>query len=210
LRARLMSLLRRSPGDDVPERWIVVGLGNPGERYSATRHNAGVFVLEELLRRTSMSLKRHKSGCLVADGRMSGERVILARPATHMNESGRPVRELLRWYRSPTDRLIVIHDELDIPFGDVRIKWGGGTAGHNGLNSVSSHLGSKEFLRVRVGVSRPRGRQDPADYVLSSFSGAERRNLDDVVARAADAVERIVEIGAERAMNEVNTRPPTR
>ena len=125
---------------------------------------------------------------------------------SYMNESGRPVRELVRWYKVPDDRVIVIHDELDIPFGEVRIKIGGGTAGHNGVSSVASHLGSKNFIRVRIGVGRPRGRQDPADYVLSDFSSSERKELDFILGDAADAAERIVELGAERAMNEVNTR----
>ena len=183
-----------------------MGLGNPGTRYEKTRHNVGVFVIEELLARNHASFKRHKSGCVIAEARSGSGRIVLARPMSYMNESGRPVRELIRWFRAPSDHLIVVHDELDIPFGEVRIKLGGGTAGHNGLNSVASHLGTKDFARVRVGVSRPRGHQDPADYVLSEFTGGERRQLEEIVSRAADATERIVEIGVERAMNEVNTR----
>ena len=183
-----------------------MGLGNPGARYERTRHNAGVFVIEELLDRNQVSFKRHKSGCVVAEAGLGSDRIVLARPMSYMNESGRPVRELVRWYKASMDHLIVVHDELDLPFGEVRIKLGGGTAGHNGLNSVAAHLGTKDFARVRVGVSRPTGRQDPADYVLSEFSASERRDLEEVVARAADATERIVEVGVERAMNEVNTR----
>ncbi len=206
-----MSLFRRgraaSQGDS--ERWVVVGLGNPGPRYEDTRHNVGVRVLEELLRRTRTSLGRHKSGCLTAETNHLGSRLVLARATSYMNESGGPVGRLLRWYKASTERLIVAHDELDIPFPEVRIKAGGGTAGHNGLNSIATHLGTKDFLRVRVGVSRPRGREDPADYVLTGFSAAERRELDSVLATAADAVERIVEAGAERAMNEFNTRSPS-
>lgn len=185
-----------------------MGLGNPGARYERTRHNAGVFVIEELLERNGTSFKRHKSGCVVAETGTGEQRMVLARPMSYMNESGRPVRELVRWYKVPTEHLLVVHDEIDIPFGQVRVKLGGGTAGHNGLNSVASHLGTKEFARVRIGVSRPRGTKEAADYVLSEFSSAERRELDDIVGRAADAVERITEVGLERAMNEVNTRKP--
>lgn len=186
-------------------RLLVAGLGNPGERYVNTRHNLGVMVIEELLRRTGGTFKRHKSGCLIAEVTLSGERVVLARTLSYMNESGRPLRELARFYKIPVESTIIVHDELDIPFGSVRVKAGGGTAGHNGLRSVGSHLGSKDFLRVRIGISRPPGQREATDHVLDAFSSAERRELEDIIVRAADAVERIVEAGAERAMNEVNT-----
>ena len=202
-----MPLFRRAhPEGSDSERWIVVGLGNPGERYAATRHNLGVRVIEGLLERYGVAFKRHKSGCLIAETNFGSERVVLARTTSYMNESGRPVRELLRWYKAPLDRFVVVHDELDIPFGEVRIKLGGGTAGHNGLGSLVSHLGTKDFVRVRVGVGRPKGRSDAVDHVLDGFSGAERKELPFVIERAADAVERIVEVGVERAMNELNTR----
>ncbi|MDP9069382.1 MAG: aminoacyl-tRNA hydrolase [Actinomycetota bacterium] len=200
-----MPLFRRSP-DQEGGRWIVLGLGNPGERYTQTRHNAGVLVIQELLSRTSSSLKSHKSGALVAETLLAGERVVLARSTGYMNESGRPLGQLARFYKTPVERVIVVHDELDIVFGEVRVKLGGGTAGHNGLKSVAAHLGSKEFVRVRVGISRPSGRLDPVDYVLQNFSGAERKELPDIVGRAADAVERVLQAGTERAMNEFNTR----
>jgi PTH1 family peptidyl-tRNA hydrolase len=187
-------------------RWVIVGLGNPGDRYAKTRHNVGVMTVELVLERTAGRLKRHKSGCLVAEATVSGERVVLARPTSFMNESGRSVGELVRWYKAEPHRLIVVHDELDIPFGEIRIKEGGGTAGHNGLGSLVSHLGTKDFIRVRVGIGRPRGAKDAGDHVLAAFSSAERKELDLVLAEAADAVERIVEVGVERAMNEVNTR----
>lgn len=202
-----MGLFGRARSDDASDRWVVVGLGNPGEKYAKTRHNAGAMVLDELLRRNGATLKRHKSGCAIAEIGVGDQRMVLARPMSYMNESGRPVRELIRWYKVPLDQVIVVHDELDIPLGEVRIKVGGGTGGHNGVKSVASHLGSKEFIRVRVGVGRPRGRQDPVDYVLSDFSSSERKELDFIIQEAADAVERIVEVGAERAMNEINTRP---
>ena len=201
-----MGLFGRSRSNEPGDRWVVVGLGNPGDKYARTRHNAGVITLDELLSRTHSNLKRHKSGCAIAETGFGEGRMVLAKPMSYMNESGRPVRELVRWYKVPDEQVIVLHDELDIPFEEVRIKIGGGTAGHNGVSSVASHLGSKNFLRVRIGVGRPRGRQDPADYVLSDFSSSERKELDFILQAAADAVERIVEVGAERAMNEVNTR----
>ena len=185
---------------------IVAGLGHPGDRYAGTRHNIGVLAVEALLERTGSSFKRHKSGCLVADTTLAGERVALARPTSYMNESGGPVGRLMRWYKVDPRDLVVVHDEIDIPFGEIRIKLGGGTAGHNGLRSLVSHLGTNDFPRVRVGVGRPRGRSGAVGHVLDSFSSAERKELPDLLDRAADAVERILEAGLERAMNEVNTR----
>ncbi|MGH2806893.1 MAG: aminoacyl-tRNA hydrolase [Actinomycetota bacterium] len=202
-----MSLFRRRSGDaSAGDRWIVFCLGNPGEDYARTRHNAGVMVLAELLQRTGMKLKSHKSGCLIAETDLDGHKVVLARSTTFMNESGRPLGQLLRWYKAGTNMLIIVHDEIDIPFGEVRIKTEGGTAGHNGLKSIAMHLGTKDFTRVRVGASRPRGQKQAADHVLSEFSAAERKELPEVIGRAADAVETIVSKGTERAMNTYNTR----
>lgn len=197
-----MALFKRSAPDQ--DRWLVVGLGNPGDRYAKTRHNAGAMVVELLADRLGSTLKSHRSGCLIAEGNISGERIVVARPATYMNESGRPVRQLAGFYKIPVERTIVVHDELDIPFGEIRIKPGGGTAGHNGLKSVANHLSSKEFLRVRVGIGRPRG--EAVEHVLDRFSGAERSELPAILERAADAVERILEAGLDRAMTEVNAR----
>ena len=187
-------------------RLVISGLGNPGERYAATRHNAGAQVLDELAARSGVRLKRHRSGCLAAEARLGSVPVVLARPTSFMNESGGQVSALARFYRVSADQVIVVHDELDIPFGVVRVKAGGGTAGHNGLRSLASHLSTKDFLRVRVGIGRPAGRQDPVDFVLARFSAAERKELSPLISAAADAVERVVEVGAERAMNEVNER----
>ena len=200
-----MSLFRRSPRSQ-DERFIVVGLGNPGDKYARTRHNIGVMVIETLLERSGTSFKSHKSGCLIAEGQLGGERVVLARPTTYMNESGRPVRELSRWYKASPDHLVVVHDELDLPFSEVRVKSGGGTAGHNGLGSIVSHLGTKDFMRVRVGIGRPSGRKDAVGHVLNEFSSSERRELDDILGRAADAVEEVLAGGVERAMNLYNTK----
>ncbi|MDQ3662124.1 MAG: aminoacyl-tRNA hydrolase [Actinomycetota bacterium] len=188
------------------DRLVIAGLGNPGERYASTRHNAGAQVLDELAARSGAQLKRHRSGCLAAEVRVGSVPVVLARPTSFMNESGRQVSGLARFYSVSAEQIVVVHDELDIPFGIVRVKSGGGTAGHNGLRSVASHLSSKDFVRVRVGIGRPPGRQDPVDFVLARFSAVERQDLPQLISAAADAVERVVEVGAERAMNEVNER----
>lgn len=200
----MVRLFGRSRSHDDSERWIVVGLGNPGPRYERTRHNVGVLVIDELLERTGASLKSHKSGCLTAEVRIGGTPVVLARSTSYMNESGGPVGRLMRWYKAPPERLIVVQDEIDIPFAEVRVKLGGGTAGHNGLGSIVAHLGSKDFVRVRVGVGRPRGRADAADHVLDEFSSSERKELPFAIGAAADAVERIVEDGPQQAMNQIN------
>jgi PTH1 family peptidyl-tRNA hydrolase len=199
-----MRWLRRSHDDD-DGRSLVAGLGNPGERYATTRHNVGILVLDVLLRRTGGSLRRHKSGCLIAEETLARNKVVLARTLSFMNESGRPLRDLARFYKIPVESTIVVHDELDIPFGSVRIKVNGGSAGHNGLRSLESHFGSKDFTRVRVGIGRPSGHRDATGHVLDTFSPSERRAVEEMLERAADAVERIIEVGTDRAMNEVNT-----
>jgi PTH1 family peptidyl-tRNA hydrolase len=200
-----MSLFRRSARADT-DRWIVVGLGNPGEKYSSTRHNVGAMVIDALLARAAATLRSHKSGCLIAETTIAEERTVLARPTTYMNDSGRPVRELARWYKVPPVQLVVVHDELDIPFEEVRVKVGGGTAGHNGLGSIASHLGTRDFIRVRVGIGRPRGRSGATGHVLDAFSSTERKELPFVIERAADAVTAILGAGPESAMNEFNTK----
>jgi PTH1 family peptidyl-tRNA hydrolase len=199
-------LFRRESREDTGDRWVIIGLANPGRRYDKTRHNVGVRALQVLLDRTNSSVKSHKSGCLIAETNLDGSPVVLARSTTYMNETGRPLGQLMRWYKTQSENLVVIHDEIDIPFEDVRVKFGGGTAGHNGLKSISSHLGTKDFARVRIGVSRPPGRKEAADHVLNEFSAAEERALPEILERAADAAELVVAKGIERAMNEVNTR----
>lgn len=185
---------------------MVLGLGNPGERYEGTRHNAGALVISLMSESAGAQLKSHKSGCAVADVSLAGERAVLARPMSYMNESGRPTLRLLDWYKTEPDRLIVVHDEIDLPFGVIKVKDGGGTAGHNGLKSLVQHLGTKDFLRIRFGVSRPRGREATVGHVLDRFSPAERKELPDLLAVAADAVESVIETGVERAMNTFNAR----
>lgn len=178
------------------DRWLVVGLGNPGPGYADHRHNVGQMVVAELATRLGSPLKAHKAGAFVADARIrpGGDRVALAVPSTFMNVSGRPVAALLKFYSLDASRLVVVHDELDLPFDTVRLKSGGGPGGHNGVRDVIRVAGA-DFVRVRVGIGRPPGRQDPADFVLSPFSKAEREALPSLVADAADAVEDVVTLG---------------
>lgn len=185
--------------------WIVVGLGNPGPGYAGTRHNVGYLVADELAVRMGAGWKAHKSGrASTVEGRLAGApgvRAVLGRGRCYMNESGGPVSALLKYYKADPQQLVVIHDELDVPYGDLRVKYSGGDNGHNGLKSIRSALGTGDYYRLRVGIGRPRGRQDAADFVLTAFSATERRELDLHVQRAADAVESLVTDGLERTQN---------
>ncbi|SNS73640.1 peptidyl-tRNA hydrolase [Geodermatophilus pulveris] len=189
--------------------FLVAGLGNPGPSYAGNRHNVGAMVLDELAARAGVKLspgKGKRARTLVGEGRLAGRRVVLARPTTYMNESGGPVRGLLDYHSIPATDLVVLHDELDVPFGTVRLKRGGGEGGHNGVRSVSRSTGTRDYLRVRVGIGRPPGRQDPADFVLRDFSATERKELDLLVAEAADATEELLALGLEAAQNVVHPR----
>jgi PTH1 family peptidyl-tRNA hydrolase len=177
--------------------WLVVGLGNPGPKYAGNRHNVGRLVVDLLAARMGARFASSKSRAHVVEGRLGGHRVVLAKPASYMNESGGPVAGLRSYYRIPPEQIIVIHDELDIPFDTLRLKRGGGDNGHNGLRSITASLGTREYLRVRVGIGRPPGRQDPADFVLRDFSSVERKNLPLLIDQAADAVEAL--LGADLA-----------
>ena len=184
--------------------WLVVGLGNPGKEYAGNRHNVGFMVADLLASRVGAKFGRSKRAHAdVAEGRMGfgGPKLVLLKPLTYMNLSGAPVVSLAQFFKVPVSNVIAVHDELDVPFGQVRAKRGGGEGGHNGLRSMSKSLSSKEYARVRFGIGRPPGRQDPADYVLSDFSGAERKELEFLVDRAADVVEAIVLEGVEWAQN---------
>lgn len=190
----------------------MVGLGNPGPEYADHRHNLGAMVVDELARRSGARLKRHKARASVGDGRMGvkpggapGAKAILAVPNVYMNTSGGPVKALLNFYSLPVEALVVVHDELDIPFGQVRIKTGGGEGGHNGLRSISSALGTKDYVRVRVGIGRPPGRMDPADYVLRRFATPERPELPMLISDAADAVELVANQGVIAAQQVVHS-----
>lgn len=183
------------------ERWLVVGLGNPGPSYAGNRHNVGFMVLDLLADRVGARFKAHKGRADVVEGRLAGLPTVLAKPKTYMNLSGGPVASLRDFFKVPADRIVVVHDELDIPYGTLRLKAGGGDNGHNGLKSLTKSLGSKDYLRVRVGIGRPPGRQDPADFVLKDFTAAERKELPFQVDRAADAVEALVSGSLEAAQN---------
>lgn len=187
------------------EPLLVVGLGNPGPRYETTRHNVGFLVADILAERIGSGFKVHKkSGAEVTTGRLGGRSVVLAKPRTYMNESGRHVGPLANFYSvSPAD-VIVVHDELDIDFGRIRLKFGGGEGGHNGLRSIASALGTKDFQRVRIGVGRPPGRQDPAAFVLENFNSRERPELGLLLENAADATELLLQHGVEAAQNTVH------
>jgi len=187
--------------------WLVVGLGNPGPSYSGNRHNVGFMVLDVLADRVGGRFKAHKGRADTVEGRLVGQRVVLAKPKCYMNESGGPVASLRDFFKVPADRIVVVHDELDIPFDTLRLKLGGGDNGHNGLRSLTKSLGTKDYLRTRVGIGRPPGRQDPADFVLKDFSGAERKDLPLLVDRAADAVEALVSGTLEAAQNTFHVDP---
>ncbi len=183
------------------EAWLVVGLGNPGPSYAGNRHNAGFLVLDLLAERAGGRFRAHKGRADTVEGRLAGRRVVLVKPKCYMNESGGPVASLRSFFKVPLERVVVVHDELDLPYGAVRLKRGGGDNGHNGLRSVTSALGSRDYLRVRFGIGRPPGRQDPADFVLKDFSAAERKELPFHVDRAADAAQALLTGSLEQAQN---------
>src|SRR5437764_5043607 len=190
--------------------WLVVGLGNPGPQYAGNRHNVGAIVVAQLAADLGVKLSAHRSRAQVAEARLApaggrpGERVVLAVPTSYMNESGGQVTSAVRFFKVEPERLLVVHDELDLPFADLQLKLGGGEGGHNGLRSISRSLGTREYSRLRVGIGRPPGRMDPADFVLRDFSGTERKELPFIVGDAVDAVTAVLERGWERAQNAVN------
>jgi PTH1 family peptidyl-tRNA hydrolase len=190
--------------------WLIVGLGNPGPTYAGTRHNVGYLVVDELARRMGGALKAHKSGrAQVLEGRLAAPgieapTVVLGRARGFMNESGGPVSTLAKFYRVDPHHIIAIHDELDIDFGTLRTKLGGGDNGHNGLKSMRASLGTGDFYRVRVGIGRPPGRQDPADFVLANYSAAERKELPFQIDAAADAIECLINHGLDEAQQRFN------
>ena len=194
--------------------WIVVGLGNPGERYAGNRHNVGAMVVAELAQRGATSLKAHKSRSSAAQVRLGvaaglpGPSAVIGVPHSYMNESGGPVKALMGFFGAGPDRLIVIHDELDIDAGAVRLKLGGGEGGHNGLRSITKALGTKDYLRVRVGIGRPPGRMDAADYVLRDFGKDERAELPFLLGDAADAVELLTQEGLLIAQQKYHSPRP--
>ena len=187
------------------EPLLVVGLGNPGPQYAKTRHNLGFMVADLLAGRIGAQFKVHKrSGAEVVTGRLGHRPVVLAKPRTYMNESGRQVGPLANFYSVDPADVIVIHDELDIDFGRIRLKLGGGEGGHNGLRSIANALGTKNFQRVRIGVGRPPGRKEPAAFVLETFSSNERPEIPTICEQAADATEILIDLGLEPAQNQIH------
>jgi len=194
----------KDPVDGTGEQFLLVGLGNPGREYRETRHNAGFMVIDRLSEQLGFGLSRVQSKALIGQGKLGEARVILAKPQTYMNLSGQAVASLLRFYKLPHSRLLVIHDDIDLPFGTIRMRPGGGSGGQKGLASIIQQLGTQEFPRLRVGVGRPSGRMDPADHVLQTFSPAERELLPGVLKTAVEASLSFVKDGLSQAMNQFN------
>lgn len=193
--------------------WCIVGLGNPGPKYAGNRHNIGQMVLDELASRTGAKFAAHRAHAVVAEARLGvlpggvpGPRVVLAKPLTYMNLSGGPTSALTKYYDIAPERVISVHDEVDIPFGTIKLKIGGGEGGHNGLRDTTKALGTKDYLRVRVGIGRPPGRMETADYVLKDFSAAERKELPFLIDDAADAVEMLITSGLHAAQGKFHTK----
>lgn len=193
--------------------WLVVGLGNPGPKYAGNRHNIGAMVIAELAHQGGATAREHKARAWVSEIRLGtlpggapGPRAVLAQPMTYMNVSGGPVAALVRFYKVPLEQVIVVHDELDIDFGKVRLKRGGGEGGHNGLRSISQSLGSKDYLRVRLGIGRPPGRQDPADYVLADFPSRDKVDVELLIGDGVDAVTDLVHTGLEATQGRFHSR----
>ena len=190
-------------GDDGAP-WLVIGLGNPDDEYAGTRHNAGAMVVARLAARAGVTLKRSRNRAQVAEIRDGDARVVLARPTSYVNESGGPASLLARWYKTPPERIIVVHDEIDLAAGKLQVRRDGGTAGHNGLKDIVKALGTPDFLRVRIGIGRPPGRQDPADYVLDRIPKREAEDFDVLLERAADAAMDLVHLPLEQAQDRHN------
>lgn len=188
--------------------WLVIGLGNPGTEYAKTRHNVGQMSLAILATRMGTSFSAHKARAEVAEGRLGvgidAPKLILARPRAYMNESGGPASALRDFFSVENDHIIVLHDELDLPMGSLRVKQGGGDNGHNGLKSLTKSLGGPDYFRVRLGIGRPPGQQDPADFVLRPFAGAEKDQLATLIERGADAVESLATVGLEKTQSLYN------
>ncbi len=185
-------------------RWLIVGLGNPGPEYAGNRHNVGFMCADLLATQIGTTFKRDRSRAMAASGRLRGVPVTLAKPLSFMNLSGGAVASLRAFYKLAPERILVLHDELDLPFGTIRLKLGGGDNGHNGLRSVTAALGTRDYHRVRIGIGRPPGRMDAADFVLRNFSAAERKELPEILGRSADAVETLLTRGLVAAQNQYN------
>lgn len=189
--------------------WLVVGLGNPGDQYAATRHNVGQMVIDELVHRNNIKLSSHKSRAEIAAYKLgvgeSAASIILAKSKSYMNETGGPIKSLANFYSIETSHIIALHDELDIGFATIRSKFGGGDNGHNGLKSMTSAFGTNEYYRVRLGIGRPIGTQDPADFVLKAFSKHEQKDLSEFITRGADVVESLITVGLDMTQTRFNS-----
>ena len=189
--------------------WLVVGLGNPGDKYAATRHNVGQMVIDELVSRHNVKLSSHKSRTHIAAFKLGvgvdAHPVIVAKSHSFMNETGGPIKALANFYSVEPQKIIALHDELDIPFGAIRTKIAGGDNGHNGLKSMTSAFGTAEYYRVRLGIGRPLGEQDPGDFVLKAFSKVEQKDLGEFIVRGADVVESLINEGLERTQTRYNS-----
>ena len=189
--------------------WLVVGLGNPGDKYAATRHNVGQMVIDELVRRHNVKLSSHKSRTHIAAIKLGvgvdAHPVIVAKSHSYMNETGGPIKALANFYSVEPQKIIALHDELDIPFAAIRTKIAGGDNGHNGLKSMTSAFGTAEYYRVRLGIGRPMGEQEPADFVLKAFSKVEQKDLGEFIVRGADVVESLINEGLERTQTRYNS-----
>ena len=189
--------------------WLVVGLGNPGDEYAATRHNVGHMVIDHLLKRNNLKLSSHKSRCDIAAFKfgvgIDAHSIILAKSKSYMNETGGPVKALASFYSVEPAKIIVLHDELDIGYAAIRAKLAGGDNGHNGLKSLTSSFGTAEYFRIRLGIGRPMGEQDPADFVLKQFSKEEKKSLDEFIDRGADCVEFLIEKGLDLTQSKFNS-----
>ena len=186
------------------ERWLIAGLGNPGPAYAGHRHNLGFMVADIIAARMGASFKRDRSRAAVATGRLAARPVTLAKPMSFMNLSGGPVASISGFYKIPPERVVIVYDELDLPFETIRLKFGGGDNGHNGSRSVTAALGTRDYYRVRVGVGRPPGRMDPTDFLLTNFTAAERKELPLLIERAADAIETLLSDGLAAAQNQAH------
>ena len=189
--------------------WLVVGLGNPGDQYAATRHNIGQMVIDELARRHNVKFSSHKSRTDIAAFKLGvgidAHSVIIGKSKSYMNETGGPVKALANFYSIEPTKIIALHDELDIPFAAIRTKLAGGDNGHNGLKSMTSSFGTPDYYRIRLGIGRPMGQQDPADFVLKAFSKVEQKNLAEFIDRGADVVESLISRGLEATQSAFNS-----
>ena len=188
----------------MPDRYLIVGLGNPGKKYENTRHNLGFLCMDELARRHNLVFTKTEKKALIADGLIGSKRVMLAKPQTYMNASGQAVRGLLDFYKIELDDLIIVHDDLDTPFGTLRLRAKGSAGGNNGMKDIINHLGTNEINRTKIGIGRPPGKMDPATYVLRVFSGDDEITAKIMVDRAADAVETWLKVGMDLAMTRHN------